>query len=175
VYSLVAGFLLNGRLLAVLAAVAALLAGVWGYGWRQERAGAARGRAEVRADWDGAKARQRAVDAAERDRREASLQEIARHAQDQTRRARADAAGAARAADSLRGAFAAAVERRCDPAATAGGAPAASAGALPADVLGGLADAARELASAADERGTAGAACVRSFDTLTAGGAILAP
>jgi hypothetical protein len=173
--SLLAGFLLNGRLLAVLAALGALLAAVYGYGWRQERAGAERGRAEVLAQWSDAKARQRAVDAAERDRREASLQEIARHAQDQTRRARADAAGAARAADSLRGAFAAAVERRCDPAAAAGGAPTASAADLPADVLGGLADAARALASAADERGAAGAACARSFDTLTPAGAILAP
>jgi hypothetical protein len=36
-----------------------------------------------------------------------------------------------------------------------------------ADVLGGLEATARELASVADDRGVAGAACVRAYDSLT--------
>ena len=152
------------RIAAPLLVLGLLAAGVWGYGVRERRAG----RAEIRAEWSAAKERQRAVDAAERARREDAHKEIARDAQERTTRARADAATAGRAADSLRDAYAAALQRRCDPATTAGSAPAADAAAVLADVLGGLESAARELAAIADERGTAGAACERTYHALTA-------
>ena len=156
-WSLAARILLPSLMLALVAAA------VWGYGVRERRAG----RAEVRAEWADAKERQRAVDAAERERREDAHQEIARDAQEQTRRARADRDAAARTADGLRSAAAAALGRRCDPAPAAPGTPASDPAAVLADVLGGLEGAARELAAIADERGTAGAACVRSYESLT--------
>jgi hypothetical protein len=124
--------------------------------------GAGRGRAEVRAEWDAAKDRQRAVDATYRARLEADYREISDGARDQLARVRTDAAAAGRAGERLRDVYAAAVARGC-PADPAGGAAAAGASHLLADVQRRLGEAAGELAAVADYRGAAGAACERAL------------
>lgn len=129
--------------------------------------GAGRGRAEVRAEWDAAKDRQRAVDAAERALRELEYQEIARAAHERTRQIQDAAAAAGRAGERLRDVYAAAVARGC-PADPAGGAAAAGASHLLADVQRRLGEAAGELAAVADYRGAAGAACERALTTSSA-------
>jgi hypothetical protein len=154
---------LAARIAAPLLVLGLLAAAVWGYGMRERRAGLA----EVRAEWVAAKERQRQVDAAETLRRIQEQQEVTRAAQDQTRRARADAAAAGRAADRLRDAYADALKRRCDPAAAAGGAPASGTADLLADVRSRIDAAAGELAAVATARGVAGAACVRAYESLT--------
>lgn len=157
-----AGWSLAARIGAPLIVLGVLAAGVWAYGHRQHRAG----KAEVRAEWDAARERQRIVDTAERARRDAEQLEVARAALDQAARDRADAAAAGAAADRLRHAYTAAVQR-------CGGAPAAPGGSAAADARDVLADvqrrldaAAGELAALADARGTAGAACERAYDAL---------
>lgn len=54
-----------------------------------------------------------------------------------------------------------------DPAIAAGSPPAAAAADLSTELLARLGEAARQLALVADERGIAGSACVRSYESLT--------
>ena len=102
-------------------------------------------------------------------RRLSAQQEAADAAERQARRARADSAAAAGAADRLRdhAARLAASAAACDPAA-AGVGPAASApGSVLADMLGRLEAHGRELAAEADRRGIAGSECAQRYDALT--------
>lgn len=161
---ILAGWSIAARIAAPLIVLCVLAAGVWGYGHRQYRAG----QADVRAEWNAAKERQRVADAMERVRRESAQQEVAREAQEQLALARTDAAAATAAADRLRSEFAASLKRRCGGAAAAPGGPAAAdARDVLADVQRRLDAAAGELAALADARGTAGAACERAYDALT--------
>lgn len=152
--SLVAGFVLQSRWVQALAGVLLLLALGWGSYWWADRAGYQRARAE----WDAAKATQRAVDAGYRARLEADYRETIDATRDRVARVRADAAAADRAAVRLRDAYAGAIARGC-PAAAEGGETAADAARVLADVLGSLEARARALGRIADERGAAGAAC----------------
>lgn len=102
------------------------------------------------------------------------IQEIADAATAQSARDREDAAAAGRAAVGLRQ-RAAALAASCgaagrDPAAPSGSPATSSPGDLLADVLGRLDAAGRQLATVADERGTAGLACERSADALRSPG-----
>ena len=144
-----------------IVAVLLALALVAGCALLLELHGAGRGRAEVRAEWDATKDRQRQVDAAERARRELEYQEIAHAAQERTRQIQGAAAAADRAAVQLRDAYAATIARGC-PAA-AGGDAAAGTAHLLADVQRRLDAAAGELAAVADQRGVAGTACERAL------------
>ena len=103
-------------------------------------------------------------------RRLTAQQEAARAAAQQARQARADAADAAGAAERLRqrAAELAAGAGACDPTAAAGGPAASAPGLVLADMLGRLEARGRELAAALDAASTAGEACERSYEALTA-------
>lgn len=158
-----AGWSIAARILAPLAVLAAIAAGLWVIHHR----GYVKGADAVRAEWADAKERQRIVDAAERTRRDAAQLEIIRNAIAETSRARADAAAAGAAGSRLRDAYAAALKRCTNPPAAAGSAPAASADDVLAYVQRRIDEAAGELAKVADDRGTAGRACERAYETLT--------
>jgi len=163
------------RAAIVVAALAALLAGV--QTWRLHSAATAH--AETRASWAAeradtatrtaaAEAQGRAVEA----QRTATLETIRHDAQTSIAQARIDAAVAARAAGSLRqraAELATACDRgfAADPAAAAGSAPAAGPGLVLADVFGRADNAAGELAAAYDQARAAGLACERAYDSLT--------
>lgn len=151
---LVAGYLARSRWVWLLAGVVLLLAAGWGAFWLADRNGYQRARAE----WDAAKATQRAVDAAWRAALETQYREVTDAARNQLARVRTDAAAADRAAVRLRDVYAGAIARGC-PAIAEGGAAAADAAGVLADVQRSLADRARALGRIADERGAAGAAC----------------
>lgn len=155
---LAAGYLLRSRWLWLLGGALVLLTSAFAAGVLLEHRGAERGRAEVRAEWEAAKERQRAVDAAHRAALERQHQEITDATRDRLARVRADAAAADRASVRLRDVYAAAVARGC-PAAAEGGASAPDAGHLLTLVQRRLDEAAGEFARIADERGAAGAAC----------------
>lgn len=145
-------FTLEAKLIAGLALLAALWAG---FEWKLHEA-----------RQEGAKACEdahQAAAAAEERRRTAAIAEVANEAQRQSNRARADA-------DTARASLGRLLERaRGDgirPPAAAASAPAGSAADLSADVLGGLGEAARQLAQAADEARNAGTACERAYDSL---------
>jgi uncharacterized phage infection (PIP) family protein YhgE len=108
---------------------------------------------------------------AETERRIKETQGAINEAENQTARARADAAAADRARGSLQQRFAAVAARcsgpRADPSPAGPSAPAEAPGVLLADVLGRLDARAGELAAFADASRTAGLACERSFDALT--------
>jgi hypothetical protein len=99
--------------------------------------------------------------------------EVQTDAQAKIRAAAADAARARSAADSLQR-RAEVIAAQCanpqrDSAAPAlGGAAAQDPGVVLANLLRGVAQAAGELAAVADARGTAGAACERAYDAITA-------
>lgn len=104
-------------------------------------------------------------------RRVAAQQEVAHAAQIQADAARADAVAAARARDALRvqlDAFVRAHRGPIDPGAAGGGEAAGDPLGVLADVLSRADIRAGVLASIADERGIAGAACERAYDALTA-------
>lgn len=112
---------------------------------------------------------------AEEQRRAAALQETVNAARQEADLAVRARAAAERAAAGLRGAAAAAAAAAsCRGAAagrapaTAGSAPASSPGELLADVLVELEAAGRAAADEADRRRTAGLACERAYDSLTA-------
>ncbi len=117
------------------------------------------------------KAQLAAVDAAraEEERRTAAQQENADHAAKERDQARADAAAAASAADSLRKQVAVLVERARHPAVAAGSSAAGDALDLLADVLGRADQRAGELAEYADRARIAGQQCERNYDALTSG------
>jgi len=160
-------------LLALLLAVS-LLAGVQSVRLSRSAAALAELRTVIATE------RQRAADAAataseaarlEEHRRTAAQQEIAHEAETDRRGAAVAAARAGVAGNGLR-VRAAAVAAGChpaaaDPAAAGAGPPAANAALVLADMLGRLEVAGRQLAAIADERGIAGAACQRAYDSLT--------
>jgi hypothetical protein len=101
----------------------------------------------------------------------AKHQEITRDAQTQSRALDADRAAGLAAADGLRqraAQLAASNPTPSDPDVAVFGPPDASRTAMLADVLARVEAAGRELASIADARGTAGAACERAYDALRA-------
>ena len=103
-------------------------------------------------------------------RRQAAINEVSQNAQTEIDRARADAAAAHAAADSLRDQaqrLAAAAGKTCsNPRPAAAGKAAGSPGLVLADVLGRADDAAGELAAALDRSRIAGLACERAYDAL---------
>lgn len=107
---------------------------------------------------------------AEELRRQAAINEVTENAQTEIDRARADAAAAHAAADSLRDQaqrLAAAAGKTCsNPSPAAAGKAAGSAGLVLADVLGRADDAAGELAAVLDRSRIAGLACERAYDAL---------
>ena len=107
---------------------------------------------------------------AEELRRQAAINEVTTNAQTEIDRARADAAAAHAAADSLRDQakrLAAAAGKTCgNPSPATAGKAAGSAGLVLADVLGRADDAAGELAAALDRSRIAGLACERAYDAL---------
>jgi hypothetical protein len=104
---------------------------------------------------------------------QAAHTEVQTDAQNRIRAASADAARARSAADSLQR-RAEVIAAQCanpqrDSASPApGGAAAQDPGVVLANLLRGVAQAAGELAAVADARGTAGAACERAYDAITA-------
>lgn len=160
------GWSLAARIGAPLLIVAALALLVWGYGKRERLAGRDEGRTEVLARWQAATDKQREVDQAERDRRERGIQEAVDAARTQAEKDRAAAAAAGAAADRLRDAYAAALKRCGNSAATPGSSPADATDSVLADVQRRIDEAAGELAAVADTRYTAGRACERTHDAL---------
>lgn len=162
-----------GRYLLLVGAFAALLGGVYAWG---EHAG----RRDVQGRWDRERLQQVAAAASaseaarlEEQRRAAAQQEIVDESVRIQARVVADAAAARDAAGGLRERVAA-VAARCgasapDPAASAPGPAASSPGDLLADVFGRLVVRAGELAVVADQRGAAGSACERAYDSLRGG------
>lgn len=165
---------ISGALLSVLFTVAlvGLLLFV-GY-----RIGADSTESEWRIKW--AEQAQRLADAeraytelarAEELRRQAAINEVTENAQTEIDRARADAAAAHAAADSLRDQaqrLAAAAGKTCsNPRPAAAGKAAGSPGLVLADVLGRVEEAGRSMAEAADRSRIAGAACEAAYDALT--------
>jgi hypothetical protein len=150
---------------AVYVALAAALAGAVAWGLR---AAYSAGADSVRVEWaqaDAAAAAAAAAAQALAAQRTEAIKEIDHAATVQTRRVSADRAAAAAAGSGLR--FRAeAVAARCDAQPAGPGETAPSPGDLLANVLIELEAAGRELAAVADERGTAGAACEASFDTM---------
>lgn len=152
-------------------ALVALLA--FGVRWALNDAradGLASGRAEVMAAWNAEK-----VLLAEQRRREEfraaeRMLEIVHATEAQAQLARADAAIADAAAGRLRERVAALINaaRRtaADPAPAAAGPPADDTAGVLADVLGRCIARVQLLADVADERGRAGGACERSYDSL---------
>jgi hypothetical protein len=151
---------------AVAAAAAIAFAGWWVMDSIKEW-GRVLGRAEVQARWDSAVARQRKADEAEEADRLAKLKEITDAAKAQAARDRAAVDRARAAGNELQRAFAGALKRCQDSAAAQGSPPAAGTGDLLADVSRRVDAAAGELAAVAQERGRAGLACERSYDSLS--------
>lgn len=145
---------LEFRLIALVALAAGLLFGyeTWAHRLKEE------GRQQC-------EAAHAQADQAERARRDAAQAEIANEAQRMAARDRDHAIALALAAPGLRGAVASAISQR--PAAPASSASAASAGLVLSNVLGAAEERLRALAELADERGTAGSACVRLYESLT--------
>lgn len=104
-------------------------------------------------------------------RRQAAINEVSQNAQTEIDRARADAAAAHAAADSLRDQAqrlaAAAGKSSCNTRPATAGKAASSAGLVLADVLGRVEEAGRAMAEAADRSRIAGLACERAHDALT--------
>jgi hypothetical protein len=109
-------------------------------------------------------AEQHAAAAQETVRRIESMQEVTRYANQSRARDAAHAAGLADAADRLRQRLADHVRRA---QAATGSAPAADACVVHAELLRRADERLRQLAAIADERGTAGEACVRAYESLT--------
>jgi hypothetical protein len=111
---------------------------------------------------------------AETDRRLQAQQGAIHAAEIQIAQARADVVAADRARGSLQQRFAAVAARcgqaRADPAPAGTSAPAGAPGVLLADVLSRLDARAGQLAAFGDASRTAGQACERSYDALTAPG-----
>jgi hypothetical protein len=119
----------------------------------------------VRADWDAERAAEAQEAVNEQHHRVVRLQEIqdANHAQ--VVAIAADARRADARAASLRGQLA--EIRRAHPPAAGGGTPAGDAIGVLADVLEQADERLRVLARVADERGAAGLACERAYDSMT--------
>lgn len=157
---------------AAAAALVAAAAGTVG-GWQARGWVADRQAAETAAAI--ASQREEAMHAAlvETTRRLTAQQEAADAAARKARQARADAADAGVAAERLRehAAQLAARAGACDPAAAAGGPAASAPGLVLADMLQRVEAHGRDAAAALDAASTAGTACERSYEALTAGAA----
>lgn len=155
--------------LCLASALAAWLANGWRLGAELNRAKATYSERVAKAEAATAAAERTAR--AEEARRTEAMQEVQRvaalsRARDAADRRVSDATGervraAARAA--------AAGASPADPSPADGGAPAAGPGLVLADLFGGADEAAGELAAALDAARTAGLACERAYDALTAG------
>ena len=170
-----------GDRVMLYAAAAALAASVAGAAVQSVRLGAAqRVAAELRTTiaQDRQQAAERTLARAEayrieERRRSVAAQEVERHAQNQAARVRVDVGGARAAGDGLRvtaAAFAAGGGPARDSGPAAGGAAAGDRSQVLADMLGRAVAEAVELARIADERGTAGAACERAYQSLIGSG-----
>jgi Protein of unknown function (DUF2514) len=139
----------------------------WG-GWHRWRAIDAREdfqRAQVQAQAE--HAAQIARDTAETQRRTKTIMEAADAATIQSQADRVAAEAARAAADRLRARLAAQADAGARDSAAAGSCEAArAAAAVQADVLGRVADAARQLGEHADAARTAGSACERAYEGL---------
>jgi hypothetical protein len=145
--------------LKAAALLLAVAAGVAGYAaWAHKL------RAEGMAQCEAAHAKS---DAAELTRREQAKQENERETQRLSAQDRARSIDLAVASVGLRNAGAAAIGRLQHPDPAASGAPASATAGVPAVVSGEVEERLRALARLADERGTAGDACVRAYESLT--------
>jgi hypothetical protein len=162
--------------LAVAAAVGALLA----WGAHRESTGHAAGMAAVQAKWDAERAIELAAAhsaseaaRAEEARRVAAMKEIDDAHEKALAAARGDALLAGTDAAKLRQRIATLIAAargsaaRDDSPASHVGPPAEDPGTMLADVLGRCVQRVQFLATVADERGAAGAACERAYDSLT--------
>jgi hypothetical protein len=168
------------RLLAGIAAIAAITSAVWLNGSRH---GLAKGRAEtavVQQRWDAERAAQTAAalaaseQARAEEQRRANAQQEIQDAHDKAlAQARGDALLADAAAGRLRARIAVLIaaargaEARDDSPSSHIGTPADDAGSMLADVFGRCVERVRFLATVADERGAAGQSCERWADALT--------
>ena len=159
-----------------LAAMAVLLAAVGVQTVRlasekQDFADARADWADVRAEASRIKAKAQSVEREEENRRQQEKENAILEAKAKNERLAADLVRANRAAAGLQNAAAAAAERArqaCQgPQAGAGGPAAEDPAGVLADVLGRLDARAGILAKAADDSRIAGAACERSYDSLT--------
>lgn len=149
--------------LAVIAALLALL------GVQQMRVSSAKQEfAEYRAQNEANIRAAAEAQRTEEQRRQAAVDEEAKNVQKQIEQLQNDLRDAATAADSLRGAAAAAVSRaRKSACAPAGGKATRDDAGMLAIVLGMADEAAGRMAKIADESRIAGASCERSYDALT--------
>lgn len=164
------------QLMVAGAAVLALAAIAATQTWRLSQARDELQHLQVQVERERAQAAQAAADAqsrarAEEQRRAQALQEVERETETRNRSARVDAAAAGAAGDGLR-VRADALAASCggstvDSSAAVGGATTADAGRVLANMLGDVTRAAVELAAIADERGAAGSACERAYESLT--------
>jgi hypothetical protein len=153
------------KIITGLAAIAALLVMFGLYTAHQREVGAATVRAEVAQ----AAAAQAASAASETARRLIATQETVHVAQTQLAAASAAAGAAERERDAARMQLTAYVRRRAvsaDSAASAGSSPAVQSDLLLAELLDASWERNVRLAKEADERGVAGSACVKAYDTL---------
>jgi acyl-coenzyme A synthetase/AMP-(fatty) acid ligase len=147
---------------AACIALAAALAGAVAWGLR---AAYSAGAESVRTEWAQADAAAAAAAQALAVKRTEAIERIDHAATIQTRRVATDRVAAAVAGSGLR--FRAeAVAAGCPAEPASPGETTTDPGYLLSNVLGRLEAAGRELAATADERGTAGAACEASFDTM---------
>lgn len=153
--------------LAAAAAVLVALAGLWWHGY-------SRGAGAVKLEWQAERAAQvQATLEAERQAREierqrvAAAQEVVNRAKQETAAARAAAAAAERTARGLRDAAFAVADSCAAGSATAASGGQAGARVL-AELLGDVEAAGRRMAAEADRAITAGRACERFVDAVTA-------
>lgn len=171
--------MLPWRWIGAAMAVLAALAGVWSHGSRSgfDRGDAGRIKVQSVLEHERLDAAERMAEAtsaarAEESRRAAAQQEVADELAKVQAQARADAAGAAAAADRLRQRVVALVaasggRSAANPAVAAASAPADDAAGMLAELFGRCVARARFLATVADDRGAAGAACQQSYEALT--------
>ncbi len=171
--------LMPWRWLLLAGAVAGLVWAVWAWDDGRMRAQFSAGYAKAKAEWADADRKREEVAAAARELE--SLREAKRAAKQkeiddanalELQNLRADAVIAAAADGRLRKRIAALLAARggqtgADTAFAGDSAPAEDAARVLADVLGRCVDRIRVLAAVADERGAAGSACERSYQTLT--------
>jgi len=140
-------------LLPALAIAAAGLGGIRAGAWY------------VQSQWDKESAAELAAQIDEEARRREAMQEVTRYAAQSRARILADSGAAAAAADRLRHQVRALLAQRA-VAAPGSETTGDSCGVL-TELLGAAETRLRELARIADERGAAGAACVRAYESLT--------
>jgi hypothetical protein len=172
---------LPARLAIAVASLAVVVAGIVAWGSHKDSVGYSRGTAEVQARWTAEDLKRAQVAAAaqeaaraEEQRRTAAQKEATDEADKKLARARADVVIADAAAGRLQQRVSALLSAArggqvpVDPTATQPGQAADDAAGVLANVLFRCVGEYRRMAAIADERGTAGEACVKSYDALTA-------